>query len=119
MTSKIDTARTRCEGGKGSTAELLTALSEADRLGGDLSRVAHERDLAILHALNGLANAKVLAARGEPVQEEALSEHLQHIVKGTDDLSVPHSNARTRRSFCLSAVARLLQGLGADEDMER
>jgi len=43
------------------------------------------------------------------VHEEELARHLRSVVTVTDDLSVSHSNARTRRAFCLSAVDRLLR----------
>lgn len=141
LTTASDLLDNRCRAAGRVVTQLEKALLEAGRLGAELRHVAEERDMLSRHALSGLANAKLVAsqleaagtaattrssrrangngsggggnngAAADTAMAEAAAEHLGHLMLANERLAVSHSNARTRREFCLSAADRLLRQL--------
>eukprot|EP00730_Choanoeca_flexa_P015371 TRINITY_DN7046_c0_g2_i1.p1 TRINITY_DN7046_c0_g2~~TRINITY_DN7046_c0_g2_i1.p1 ORF type:complete len:229 (+),score=49.84 TRINITY_DN7046_c0_g2_i1:160-846(+) len=93
-----------------SKAEAMRKLEEAEGILANVTTLGTSRDTTVCHALNGLANTKLLHASGEPLKPE-MFEQLRAVTLATQDLSVSHSNARARMEHCLRAAGRLLNEL--------
>eukprot|EP00045_Choanoeca_perplexa_P000934 m.17001 g.17001 ORF g.17001 m.17001 type:complete len:227 (+) comp10629_c0_seq1:161-841(+) len=90
--------------------EALLKLEEAESILSSVTTLGTSRDTTVCHALNGLANTKLLHASGEALKPE-MFEQLRAVTLATQDLSVSHSNARARMEHCLRAAGRQLAEL--------
>eukprot|EP00040_Diaphanoeca_grandis_P019777 m.104717 g.104717 ORF g.104717 m.104717 type:complete len:265 (-) comp27589_c0_seq2:116-910(-) len=99
-------------------ALLTENLEEAQVIMVKLESVGDKRNDILLHALNGLANAKIAKAQGIPQRPEVISQ-LFNLLNENQSLEVPHSNAQVRLNHCLRISERIINQQVDPEDVRK